>query len=94
MLVAVTIPPSIPILAERLEKRLRRLDLVAWLAPSSYVLLASEIFEGDGRATGDCDLADVTVHVAFASSDHGVTPEDLIRSLVAENVYETPARRR
>ncbi len=94
-LLAVTFAPGVSIGIRRLEKRLRRRDFLAWLPPNHYVLLASDVVAEDlpglkrrfaeaMGAAAACEVPVDGVRVAYASPDHGVTPEDLIRSILAE----------
>jgi two-component system sensor histidine kinase/response regulator len=92
-LVAATLPPSVSSAQLRLEKGLRQGDFVAWVSSTCYVLLASEVQEEDllglqqrfanaVAAAAECDVSGIGIRVAFASSDHGLTPEDLVQSVL------------
>ncbi len=93
-LIAVALPSTIALAPQRLEKQLRRRDFVAWLPSGKYVLLASDVVAEDiaglkrrfadavAMAAG-CDLSELGIEVAFASSGHALTPQEIVRSLLA-----------
>ncbi len=91
-LIAVALPPAATIAPQQLAKQLRRRDFVAWFPSGKYVLLASDVADEDipglkrrfadaiAMASG-CQVSEVGVEVAFASANHGLTPQEIVRSL-------------